>query len=128
MSSRPGLSKGLSTEPRATGYNEMVNRGSAAAYGSRFDARRTGEGRYSLEGELDLTTAPVLESVLERDPAQQLTFDTARLSFLDSSGMRVLLKAIVSGRTITIRQPTATVARTIRMSGVDRLPGLSVEE
>jgi anti-anti-sigma factor len=105
-----------------------VSTGNVSARGSRFDARRIGEGRYVLVGELDLTTAPVLETVLAGDAAQALTFDAARLAFLDSSGMRVLLRAIVNGRSITLRSPTATVARTIRMSGVDRLPGLSIED
>jgi anti-anti-sigma factor len=93
---------------------------------SRFGARRTGEGRYELVGELDITTAEVLEGILEGEPAADLTFDAAGLEFLDSSGMRVLLKAVVRGRTVTVRSPSRTVARTLKMSGVDRLPGLQV--
>ena len=104
-----------------------MNNANASARGSRFDARRIGDGRYALVGELDITTAPVLETVLAGDQAQQLMFDATGLAFMDSSGMRVLLKAIVSGRSITLRSPSATVARTLRMSGVDRLPGLSIE-
>jgi anti-anti-sigma factor len=92
-----------------------------------FGAHRTGEGSYELVGELDVHTAQVLEGILERDRAQELTFDAARLSFLDSSGMRVLLKAVVRGRTITVRSPTPIVARTLRVTGVDRLPGLRIE-
>jgi anti-sigma B factor antagonist len=101
---------------------------SANARGSRFDARRTGDGRYELRGELDITTAEILDAILEREPAGELTFDATGLDFLDSSGMRVLLKAVVHGRKITVRSPSRTVARTLRMSGVDRLPGLEVVE
>jgi anti-anti-sigma factor len=94
---------------------------------ARLDARRTADGCYDLVGELDITTADVLERVLDHDSTPELTFDVAGLGFLDSSGMRVLLQAIVQGRSLTLRSPTPTVARTLRMSGVDRLPGLHVE-
>jgi anti-anti-sigma factor len=94
---------------------------------SSFEARKTGEGCYYLVGELDITTAEVLDRILEREPSLEVTFDASRLSFLDSSGMRVLLKAIVHGRSVTVRSPTPTVARTLKMAGVDRLPGLLVE-
>jgi anti-anti-sigma factor len=93
---------------------------------SQFDVRRTGEGTYDLVGELDITTADVLEGVLDQEPAHELTFDAADLNFLDSSGMRVLLKTVVRGRSVTVRSPTPSVARTLRMAGVDRLPGLRV--
>jgi anti-anti-sigma factor len=98
------------------------------ARGSRFDARRTGEGRYELTGELDITTAEILDGILEREPSDELTFDATGLDFLDSSGMRVLLKAVIRGRIVTVRSPSRTVARTLKMSGVDRLPGLQVVE
>jgi anti-sigma B factor antagonist len=94
----------------------------------RLDVRPAGDGRYALSGDLDITTAEELESVLDRDPASELTLDVAELRFLDSSGLRVLLKAVVRGRSLVLRSPTRSVARTLRIAGVDRLPGLSVVE
>jgi anti-anti-sigma factor len=95
---------------------------------SEFSARRTADGSYDLTGELDITTADVLEGILDQETAHELTLDARKLAFLDSSGMRVLLKAVVRGRSVTVRSPTPTVARTLRMAGVDRLPGLRIED
>ena len=64
-----------------------------------FLVRRThapGCDRLALEGELDLASAPILQSEfdrLERDPASVIVVDLRQLSFMDLAGMRVLLEA-----------------------------------
>ena len=49
----------------------------------------------SLEGRLDTTTAPQLESELKQslDGVQALEFDLAKLDYISSAGLRVLLSA-----------------------------------
>ena len=49
----------------------------------------------ALEGRLDTTTAPDLERELkaELDGVQELTLDFARLDYISSAGLRVLLTA-----------------------------------
>ena len=52
--------------------------------------------RLTLDGTLDTATAPQLEKELDRifaRPTKMLVFDLARLSFLSSGGIRVLLAA-----------------------------------
>ncbi len=92
-----------------------------------FAVERVGAGHYRVSGDLDLSTAGVLEAELETDPSASLVLDVSRLAFVDSSGLRVLLRAIVSGRSITLRAPTPSVLRTLRTAGVDRLPGVGIE-
>lgn len=48
-----------------------------------------------LEGRLDTTTAPMLEAELKKsvDGITELTFDFAKLEYISSAGLRVLLAA-----------------------------------
>ena len=50
---------------------------------------------YSVEGRLETTTAPELESVLkqELDGVADLTFDFEKLDYISSAGLRVILFA-----------------------------------
>ena len=49
----------------------------------------------ALEGRLDTTTAPDLEAIVrgELDGTEQLTFDFAKLEYISSAGLRILLAA-----------------------------------
>ena len=49
----------------------------------------------ALEGRLDTTTAPELEQALKNDidAATELTLDFAKLDYISSAGLRVLLSA-----------------------------------
>ena len=49
----------------------------------------------ALEGRLDTTTAPELENELKNhlDEANELTLDFAKLDYISSAGLRVLLSA-----------------------------------
>lgn len=49
----------------------------------------------ALEGRLDTTTAPQLEKELKEDVngVTELTFDFAKLEYISSAGLRVLLSA-----------------------------------
>lgn len=49
----------------------------------------------ALEGRLDTTTAPELEAIVrgDLDGAETLTFDFAKLEYISSAGLRILLAA-----------------------------------
>jgi anti-anti-sigma factor len=63
----------------------------------RCDVARDGADlRVTLEGELDIATSPQLEAVLREpcdDGVTRRVLDLARLTFMDSSGLRVILSA-----------------------------------
>ncbi len=78
-----------------------------------------------LQGELDLSTAPDLEAVLEAQ-AGLVVVDLRRLSFIDVRGWRVLLEAEARCRQdgVDLRFiPGAVVRRLFEAAGVpDELP------
>jgi anti-sigma B factor antagonist len=81
-----------------------------------------------LEGELDVATAPALEEAVALAFAGQpssLVIDLSSLTFLDSTGIRVLVtagrRAEEAGCSLVLLAPTAQVLRVLRLTGVDRL-------
>jgi anti-anti-sigma factor len=88
-----------------------------------------GERVIHLRGELDIDSAPDLERALlrSRSPRERVVLDLAELKFMDSTGLRVLLRARVAadeGRwEITLRSVPPTIRRLFDMTGVnDALP------
>jgi anti-anti-sigma factor len=82
-------------------------------------------GVVRLIGELDISTVDRAEAVL-RDAsrsAERLSLDLSRLSFIDSSGVRLLLQLIKSqrdaGGDATLQSPTPEVARIFEILGLD---------
>lgn len=81
----------------------------------------------AVEGELDLFTAPFLRDEI-RDAIKQdgatLVLDLADLSFMDSSGLSVLIEAwrltTAQGGGVTLAAPQPPVARILRTTGLDR--------
>jgi len=65
----------------------------------RFSAHTSVDGvrtTLSLGGELDLATAPVLEGELDAipwDELQELAIDLERVTFIDSTGLSILIRA-----------------------------------
>ena len=80
----------------------------------------------SLAGELDPATAPALQARLTElvaDPAvTSVVVDLARIAFLDSSGLRVLVAASEALRArsseLVLRAPTADVRRVLDATGL----------
>jgi serine/threonine-protein kinase RsbW/stage II sporulation protein AB (anti-sigma F factor) len=75
-------------------------------------------------GELDLTTTPDLEAALQHgSPYAALELDLAGLTFIDSSGLRLLLsereRARSAGLRFTIIGAVGPVARVFAISGFD---------
>ena len=69
----------------------------------QFDIREIqhdGHVRLSLEGELDMASAPVLEDRLTRFRAkkQAVRLDLSKLAFIDSTGLRLLIRAVGDAR------------------------------
>jgi anti-sigma B factor antagonist len=88
---------------------------------------RTGDSASVVEliGELDLSTAPKLESPLlaqlHRRPG--VVVDLTKLSFIDSSGLAVLIQAFHASNgdlMHTVIAPGSQVERVFRITGIDR--------
>ncbi len=78
----------------------------------------------ALVGELDLASVPALEQrlvAIERERPGRIVIDLAGLSFIDSSGLRVLLLAAGRAREgeheLLLTQPTDPVRRVLEMTG-----------
>jgi anti-anti-sigma factor len=109
---------------------EVRSRSSAhlAAHPLAFEVRVThgpGWDRVTLEGELDLAAAPLLEDELgrlERQPAALLVMDLRQLSFMDLIGMRVLLaardRALLGARSLAFVRGPRIVHRLFELAGV----------
>jgi anti-sigma B factor antagonist len=86
----------------------------------------------ALKGELDASTAPGLTDVLS-DATQPagivgLVLDMADLQFLDSAGLRVIIRArndLLERRSGTVRIVNAegVVARVLEITGIDQVLG-----
>lgn len=82
----------------------------------------------SLIGELDLATADDVEAELERveaTDAASIVLDLSALTFMDSTGVRLLVNAHARSRTdssrLTLLRGGAAVQRVLELSGVDVL-------
>jgi anti-sigma B factor antagonist len=100
--------------------------------GDRLAVALTYEGdgaHLALTGELDLACVPRFEALLGSAfvMADHCLIDLARLTFVDSSGIRALLRArrraAESGATLEIVGATATVARVLTNAGVEHVLG-----
>ena len=95
---------------------------------SIFDVRTTEEAdgvRLALTGELDLATAPRVEEELEqaeRARPGRIVLDLRGLTFIDSSGLRVIVaadaRARAEGRRLTLVQGPEAVRRVFEITGL----------
>jgi anti-sigma B factor antagonist len=81
----------------------------------------------AVEGELDLFTAPFLREEVRdaiKQDSSRLVLDLGALSFMDSSGLSVLIEAwrlaTGEGGGVSLAAPQAPVARILRTTGLDR--------
>jgi anti-sigma B factor antagonist len=79
----------------------------------------------TLEGELDMASAPLLQVALEEAERAQdlaLVIDLERLQFMDSTGLRTILWARerweASGRELALTPGSSQVQRLLTVSGV----------
>lgn len=77
-----------------------------------------------LRGELDAHTAPQLDEVIVdivSGGAEQLVLDMGGVEFVDSSGLRSLIRARTEGdaeRVVVIRDPSAATLRLLEITGM----------
>jgi anti-sigma B factor antagonist len=90
----------------------------------RCDVARDGDvERITLAGELDLSTTPEVEPVLRSNGVPQKVLDLSRLTFMDSSGLRLILAAHVAARRegaiLEIVPGPPSVQRVFQICGVE---------
>ena len=77
-----------------------------------------------LAGELDAHTAPTVEAALaDVDDTDTAVLDMSGLTFIDSSGLRVLISAhrdrAEAGGALHLRNPSRSVQRLLSISGLE---------
>jgi anti-anti-sigma factor len=89
--------------------------------GSQLEISAT-TGGWTLTGEVDAHTAPSLAVAMAELPPGLTTLDMSGVSFMDSSGLRVLMEATArardSGGDLVVARPSPAVARLIEISGL----------
>jgi anti-anti-sigma factor len=88
--------------------------------------RRDGAVHLALSGELDISTASRLEDDLHRVEAERpdlIVLDLRDLSFLDSTGLRLLImadaRAKEEGRRLAIGRANAMIQRVLHITRLD---------
>lgn len=80
----------------------------------------------TVEGEMDVATAPILHEALERlKPGSSVIVDLSRLTFVDSSGLRLLMVHAQRMRraagALFVRCPSPPVHRVMELTRTDEL-------
>ena len=88
------------------------------------------EGRIRLSGELDLFTAPHLSEVLSNHGSDStVVLDLRELTFLDSSGLAVLLRfasSLNGNGPLVLLDPAAWIERVFEVAGLAEHPDIEV--
>ena len=84
-----------------------------------------------LVGELDASNADGLVESLQKEieAGGDLVLDLSGLSFVDSMGLRSLLRiaaALEASGKLVLRGPQRTVARTMELVGIEKLPNIVI--
>ncbi|MET0908922.1 MAG: STAS domain-containing protein [Ilumatobacteraceae bacterium] len=87
-------------------------------------------GEFEVVGEIDAFTAPSISEQLSAVDADTLVLDLAGVTFMDSSGLRVVVnlhqQAVANGAELVIRAPSKPVVRLFEIAGLTEL--LSIGE
>ena len=78
------------------------------------------EGRPSILGECDLSNAPEIAAWLETFDGAPLDLDLSGVTFLDSSGLHVLLKARQRNPGVRIGTASPIVLRLLEVTGTTK--------
>ena len=95
-----------------------------------FQVRVDEKGVLWLAGELDMAEADTfLEMAAENVDAQRdVVLECSRLTFLDSSGIRAILRlASQTAGSVVIRNPCPPVSTVLTIAGLDERTGVRVE-
>ena len=103
----------------------LIRNGQGPMFGVEVhsDAHRS---RVALIGELDLTSAPRLQQVLDelcRDGSQEIVLDLARLDFLSATGLEVFVHADdqlrATGGRLILNRPGPRARRVLAITELD---------
>jgi anti-sigma B factor antagonist len=94
--------------------------------GPAFEVETVERGRHRhvvVRGEIDIKTAPELESALADHADDPLVVDVSEVGFIDSTGLRVLVMARTrieedGGRMVLCAADDSPVVRTMRLAGL----------
>ncbi len=88
-------------------------------------------GGWTLSGEIDAHSAPALEEATSElpDAADPIRVDVSEVSFIDSSGLRVLIalatRANDEGRSVVLDNPSGAVTRLLEITALGDMFGLA---
>ncbi len=77
----------------------------------------------SIEGDLDLITRDqVMEALDAHESIRDIRFDMAGVTFVDSSGLRVIIHAVqrCDGGGVTVSNPSETFRKLLELTGLDQ--------
>lgn len=118
------MTEDTSEQRDAMRAGELIELGALTMRSEREDEIHT----VRLSGELDLATAGEVERELERveaTDAASIVLDLSGLTFMDSTGVRLVVnahtRARAEGRRLTLVRGQAAVQRVMELSGVDAL-------
>ena len=94
----------------------------------RLEIARTDTG-WTLSGEIDASSAPLLTEAFAELPTSDgpVAIDVHEVSFIDSSGLRVLIalagRAREVERSVVLERPSSSVVRLIEITGLAEMFG-----
>jgi anti-anti-sigma factor len=83
-----------------------------------------------IRGEIDIITSPAMQATLEAGRGRDLEVDLSGVTFMDCSGIRVLMlareQAAEAGGSLTLRAPSQAVCRLLDILHLDEvLPAIT---
>ena len=101
----------------------------------RVEVRREGDGRFEVEGELDVSNVEQLGDALwaELRAGSSVVVDLSGLAFMDSQGLRLFLQLASHAEQrglgpVVLVNPSPAVRRILEISLPHGMPGLAVRE
>jgi anti-anti-sigma factor len=94
-----------------------------------FSVESVAPAHFLLTGELDIYTAPTLERTVAEAAGEsdQLILDLAQLEFMDSSGLKLLIRlARAHAGGVELRNPQPPVKRALWMTGFGDRPNVGI--
>jgi anti-anti-sigma factor len=90
----------------------------------------SGDG-LAVSGELDMASAGDFREFAKTvvDPTREVVMNIAELEFVDSSGVRAILRLAETAcpNGVVLRWPRNNVLRTLEMLAVERVPGIRIQ-
>jgi stage II sporulation protein AA (anti-sigma F factor antagonist) len=85
-------------------------------------AQLDGEVKLTLRGEIDLLARDQLGGAVDvaLRGSSRLVLDMRDVSFLDSTGIGAIARAVTAGSPVSVLYPQAPIRRTLAVSGIDK--------